>query len=116
LPKINLQDLIKVLNTDVLTSAYCIEISFCIDNDTDYEYCWMGKMPDENNVDKEIYWYGLVEDGSQAYDYDSIEDILNAKVFKDKSICDIWEKVTWYSLNGSDIEEMLSFYIDDDVD
>jgi hypothetical protein len=109
LVKINLQDLIKVLSEDVLKNNSCIEINFCIDNDVEYEDCWMGKMPDKNNVNKEIYWYGLVADGSQGYDYDCLEDILNAKVFKNKSICDIWESITLYSLNGCDVEEMLQY-------
>lgn len=107
--KIKLQDLVKVLSEDVLKNNSCIEINFCIDNDVEYEDCWMGKMPDKNNVNKEIYWYGLVEDGSQGYDYDCLEDILNAKVFKNKSICDIWESITLYSLNGCDVEEMLQY-------
>lgn len=92
--KLKLQDLIKILSEDVLKNNSCIEINFCIYNDVKYEDCWMGKMPDKNNVNKEIYWYGLVEDGSQAYDYDCLDDILNAKVFKNKSICDIWESIT----------------------
>jgi hypothetical protein len=60
LVKIKLQDLVKVLSEDVLKNNSCIEINFCIDNDVEYEDCWMGKMPDKNNVNKEIYWYGLV--------------------------------------------------------
>jgi hypothetical protein len=69
-------------------------------------------MPDRNNPNKEIYWYGLARDGSQAYDYDNLEDILNAKVFNGKSMCDVIEKVTWYSLAGCSIDEMLRYYIE----
>ncbi|QUH20384.1 hypothetical protein [Alkaliphilus sp. B6464] len=113
--KIKLEDFIKILSSDVLKSNSCIEMNFCIDNAVEYEDCWMGKMPDNDTINKEIYWYGLVEDGSQSYNYACFEEILNAKVFNNKSICDIWERVTWYSLDGCNIEEMLQYYIDDDL-
>jgi hypothetical protein len=113
LAKITLQDLITVLNNDVVKYNSCIEMNFCINNDTEYEDCWLGKMPDRNEPGKEVYWYGLVQDGSQAYDYAKLEDILNAKVFHGKSLCDVIEKITWYSLDGCSIEEILPDYIDD---
>jgi hypothetical protein len=113
LAKVTLQDLITVLNSDVVKYNSCIEMNFCIDNDTEYEDCWLGKMPDRNKPGKEVYWYGLVPDGSQAYDYAKLEDVLNAKVFHGKCLCDVIEKVTWYSLDGCNIEERLPDYIDD---
>ena len=113
--KITLQDLITVLNSDVVKYNSCIEMSFCIDNDKEYEDCWLGKMPDRNEPGKEVYWYGLVPDGSQAYDYAKLEDILNDKVFHSKSLCDVIEKITWYSLDGCSIDERLPDYIDDYV-
>lgn len=113
--KIKLEDLIKVLKSDVIQSNSCIEMNFSIDNDLEYEDCWIGKMPDKDNHDKELYWYGLIRGGSQAYNYDCLEDILNAEVFNGRSISDIWERVTWYSLDGCSIEEMLPYYIDDDL-
>ncbi|MBL4934773.1 hypothetical protein JK636_03255 [Clostridium sp. YIM B02515] len=112
LAKIKLQDLITILDSDVVKYNSCIEMNFCIDNDTEYEDCWLGKMPDRDNRGKEIYWYGLVPDGSQAYDYAKLEDILNAKVFHGKSLCDVIGEITWYSLDGCSIEDRLSDYID----
>lgn len=41
LAKITLQDLITVLNSDVVKYNSCIEMSFCINNDTEYEDCWL---------------------------------------------------------------------------
>jgi len=70
-------------------------------------------MPDRDNLGKEVYWYGLTSDGLQAYDYAKLEDILNSKVFHGKSLCDVIEKVTWYSLDGCIIEERLPDYLDD---
>jgi len=113
LSKIKLQDLITVLNSDVVKYNSCIEMNFCVDNDTEYEECWIGKMPDRDDPSKELYWYGLVSDGSQEYDYTKLEDILNAEVFHGKNLCDIIEKITWHSLDGCSIEERLPDYIDD---
>lgn len=110
--KIKLRDLITVLSSDVVKYNSCIEMNFGIDNDTEYEDCWLGKMLDRNKSNKEIYWYGLVPNGSQAYDYDQLEDILNVKVFHGKSLCDVIEKITWYSLDGCSIEERLPDYLD----
>lgn len=111
--KIRLQDLITVLNSDVVRYNSCIEMNFCIEADTEFEDCWVGKMPNRDDPSKEVYWYGLVQDGSQAYDYTKLEDILNAEVFHGKSLCDVSEKTTWYSLDGCSIEERLPDYIDD---
>lgn len=36
--------------------------------------------------EKVIYWFGLAEEGSQAYDFKSFEQFINAKVFHDKNI------------------------------
>ena len=110
--KIKLQNLIIILNSDVIRYSSCVEMNFGIDNDTEYKDCWLGKMPDRNERGKEVYWYGLVPDGSQAYDYAKLEDFLNAKVFHGKSLCDVIEKITWYSLDGCSIEERLKDYID----
>ncbi|WP_291648314.1 hypothetical protein [Clostridium sp.] len=106
--KFKLEDLIRVLNVNVLENDTCVEMNFSIDDDLEYGDCWLGKTSNNDN-NKEIYWYGLVEDGSQAYNYDYLEELLSAKVFKGNNIRDIWERVTWYSLNGCDVEEMLEY-------
>ncbi len=111
LAKIKLEDLIKILSSDVVKFKSCIEMNFCIDNYSEYEDCWLGKMPDRDVPNKEVYWYGLVPDGSQAYAYAKLEDILKAKVFNGKSMYEVFEKVTWYSLDGCSIEERLTDYI-----
>lgn len=111
--KIELQDLIMILKSDVVKYQSCIEMNFCIDNDKEYDDCWIGKMPDRNDEGKALYWYGLAPDGLQAYKYDKLDDILNDKVFHGKSLCDIIEKITWYSLDGTSIEERLQDYINE---
>lgn len=110
--KLKFQDLIKILEKDVVKDNACIEMNFCIDEDTEYEDCWLGKMIDNTVEGGELYWYGLVADGSQAYEYDKLEDILAAKVFHGKSLYDVIEDITWFSLDECSIEERLPYYID----
>ncbi|WP_426351065.1 hypothetical protein ACPWSR_07530 [Alloiococcus sp. CFN-8] len=110
--KFKLQDLKTILNSDVLKDNSCIEIEFSIDDDSEYDDCWLGKMPDRDESNKEIYWYGLAPDGSQAYEYTELKDILNAKVFHGKSLYVLIDKINWHSLDGCSIEERLPYYID----
>jgi len=112
LSKIKLQDLIKILNADVVKYNSCIEMNFCIDNDIMYDDCWLGKMPNGDNPGGAVYWYGLVPDGSQAYEYTELEDFIGAEVFSGKSMHDVIEKVAWYSIDGCSIEERLPDYLD----
>lgn len=109
--KIKLQDLIRILSSDVIKYGCCIEMNFCINNDNEYKECWLGKMPDRDDPSKEVYWYGLVPDGSQAYDYSRLEDIINAEVFHGKCMSYVIKGITWYSLDGCSIEERLSHYL-----
>ena len=111
LTKIKLQDLVAILNSDVVKYNSCIEMNFSIDDDTEYEDCWIGKMPNRDEPSKEVYWYGLVPDGSQAYEYEKLEDIINAKVFNGNSLCEVIDKTSWHSLDGCSIEERLPDYI-----
>lgn len=113
--KLKLQELITILNRDVVKCNSCIEINFSIDDDIEYKDCWLGKRLDNTRSGRVVYWYGLVPDGSQTYEFDELENILNAKVFHSKSLYDVIEKITWFSLDGSSIEEMLPYYIHDDI-
>lgn len=70
------------------------EINFSITGNNDYQNCWMGYSDDED-----CYWFGL-SDAKQSYDYKTADDILNAKVFDGKSMCELWDKVEFYTVNG----------------
>jgi hypothetical protein len=115
LAKLKIDELIKILSNDVLKYSTCIEMNFCIENDEVYSDCWLGKLSDKTKGNIEIYWYGLVSDGSQAFEYTELKDILNANVFYSKSICDVIENIDWYSLDGCGVEERLSYYTDNDM-
>lgn len=78
----------------------CAEIEFCVKGMDTYQLCWMGKMPDRENPDKDCYWYGLVPDGSQAYDYDNFEDFSSAPVFEGKSLKEICDKIELLSIDS----------------
>ncbi|NLD48268.1 MAG: hypothetical protein GX660_13925 [Clostridiaceae bacterium] len=62
-------------------------------------------------TNKVIYWFGLTKDGKQAYDYDSFNEIINAKVFGGKSLEEIWHLVSLISIDASDVQENLHFYL-----
>ena len=94
-----------------LDGKYCIEIEFSVKGCPKYRSCCMGKMPDKENEEKELYWYGLVPDGSEAYDYDNFEDFSAAPIFNGKSLEEIWDKVEVLSIDGCDPQERLATYI-----
>ena len=91
-----------------LQGKYCIEIEFSINGFPKYQSCWMGKMPDKG---KDLYWYGLVSDGSEAFDYDNFQDFSGAPVFCGKSLKEIWNEVKVLSIDGCNPEERLQAYL-----
>ena len=108
--KFDFDDFMRVMSYDVCRSNTCIEIEFCIDQCVEYQTSWLGKMI-ERGTGKSIYWYGLVEDGSQAYDFESIEEFINAKIFCDNSIKEIWSLISVISIDACEPKERLSFYL-----
>ena len=100
---ISFDDITKLFAID-LKNKSCIEIEFCVAGLSDYQNCWMGKMPDEFRKHKEVYWFGLSSDGSKAYDYDNYSDFSNALVFDGKSLKQVWDSVELVSIDGCDPE------------
>lgn len=107
---ISYADITKLFSFD-LEGKWCIEIEFAVKGYPKYQSCWMGKTTDENNKGKESYWFGLVPDGSEAYDYDNFQDFSSAPVFCGKSLEQIWYKVELLSIDGCDSKERLLAYI-----
>ena len=103
---ISFNDISKLFSKN-LEGKFCIEIEFLIKEELTYQSCWMGKMPDREDKEKEVYWYGLVPDGSEAYDYDNFGDFSSASVFHGKSLKEIWEKVEILSIDGCNPEDLL---------
>lgn len=108
--KISFVSFQKMMEYDVITDNLCIEIEFQVDNITTYDCCWLGKLPNKK-TDKVAYWYGLVPDGSQAYDYDTFDKFSNATVFSGKSLIEIWDSITLLSIDGCDVESRLLDYM-----
>ena len=100
----------KMMSYDVIKNHACIEIGFSVENHPIYHACWLGKTVNKEK-NKATYWFGLVEDGSQAYDYDSFEQFVNSRVFSGRSIKDIWSYITLSSIDGCNINERLPFYL-----
>ena len=109
--KITYEDFKCVMSYDITKKQdSCIEIEFCVDNCSIYQESWLGKMIDKDTK-KVIYWFGLTEDGSQAFDFDSFEQFENAKIFHSKSIKEIWNSISVLSIDACDVKERLSFYL-----
>lgn len=109
--KITVQQFEKILEYDVVAKNACIEVEFYIDEDTDYCHCWLGKTVDREDKNRAVYWYGLVEDGSEGYDYNTAEEFINARVFRGKSIKELWDKVTIDSIDGCSVEYRLPHFL-----
>ena len=92
--KLRIDELIEILSRDVLKNNSCVEMNFFVDGDTEYTDCWLGKMPNKEKLGLELYWYGLVPDGTQAYDFYDLHEFLNAKVFHNESLIDIFDKIS----------------------
>lgn len=88
----------------------CIEISFAVKGSNKFDYCWMGKLPDEKTK-KDIFWYGLTPDGKNAFDYPTFEEFSSADVFDGKSLLEIWDSIKIEEINGCDPMEMAEMYL-----
>lgn len=108
---ISFKDIAKLFSHD-LEGKFCIEIEFSVQGEPTYQSCWMGKMPNALNKENNIYWYGLVPGGSEAYDYDNFADFSSASVFNGKSLKEIWNNVEILSIDGCDPESRLFVYCD----
>jgi len=108
--KISFSDFERIMSRKVIVKQTCIEIEFCVDNSPVYHDSWLGKMANDENSSVS-YWFGLTADGSQAYDYDSFEQFVNARVFNDNSLCDIWDSISLLSIDACDVQERLSYYL-----
>ena len=107
---ISFSDITKLFSFE-LKGERSIEIEFRIEGYSKYQSCWMGKMPDETDKEKELYWYGLASDGSEAYDYDNFQDFSSAPVFCGKSLEEIWDKVEIVSVDGCDPNSRVLTYL-----
>ena len=107
---ISFEDITKLFSFD-LEGKWCIEIEFLVKGYPKYQSCWMGKTPNKVVKEKELYWYGLVPDCSEAYDYDNFQDFSSAPVFNRKSLKKIWRKVVILSIDGCDPEDRIKAYL-----
>ena len=107
--KISFEDLTKVFAVSVGKTA-CIEVEFHLSNSDKYCQCWMGKLYDKE-IEKETYWFGLTEDGMNAYEYTSFEEMSQATVFDGESLKDVWNDVEIISIDGCEPVERVEYYL-----
>lgn len=108
--KISFEEFEQLLKYDAAGECSCTEVFFHIDDDLEYTSCWLGKMSGKN-ADEPVYWYGLSQDGSQAYDFNSLNDFINAPVFHGETIKNKWNFVTLSSIDGCSVTERLRHYL-----
>ena len=110
--KITFMEFEKVMSRDLTKkSDPCIEIHFGIDGCIEYQDAWITKVIDRYS-DNDLYGFGLASDGSQEYNYYTFEEFANAKVFKgNKSLKELWDLVSIWSLDGGQIHETLPFFL-----
>ena len=102
---------IAILLSHNCEGKFCIEIEFLVKGEPIYQSCWMGKMPDKVDKEKELFWYGLVPDCTEAYDYDNYQDFSSAPVFNGKSLENVWRRVEILSIDGCDPEDRILAYL-----
>ena len=108
--KISFEQFEKMMSYDVITNDACIEIEFCVDGFPEYSSCWLGKTVNRE-TNRADYWYGLVPDGSQAYNFNSLKEFISESIFQSSSIKEIWNLVTLFSIDGCDIDWRLLHYL-----
>jgi hypothetical protein len=104
--KITLREFDQILNSDMNHNQSSIEIEFRIENRLIFQSCWLGRMSDRRRKSN-IFWFGLAEDGSKAFEYSSFEELLNSKVFEGISILELLESIDFISIDGCDVYEYL---------
>ncbi len=107
---ISFDDIAKLFSFSLHRKS-CIEIEFLVKGYPQYQSCWMGKMPNKFDKGKEIYWYGLLPDGTEAYDYDNFQDFFSAPVFEEKTLKEVWEHIELLSIDGCEPEEIIQVYL-----
>ena len=69
------------------------------------------KLGNDKINKNDSYWFGLVPDDSEAYDYNNFQDFSSAPVFDGKSLRQIWSEVEVLSIDSCNPMERLSTYI-----
>ena len=103
-------DQFKQLMSFETEGRYCIEIAFSVKDRGKFSSCWMGKTPEEESK-ADSYWFGLTEDGNNAFEYRTFEEFVSAKVFDGSSLFEIWNEVIISAIDGCDPEEQILHYI-----
>ena len=106
--KITFAEFEQVMSCDLAQKGDpCIEIEFCIDDSMEYENVFMEKVI-AKNTKRDLYGFGLAQDGSQEYNFETFQEFANAKIFYgSKSLKEIWDLVSIWSLGGGPVHDML---------
>ena len=89
------------------SGKHCGEIAFRLTDSETFTLCWMGKLYSADEQ-RDVYWYGLTEDGQNAYEYATFAELADAPVFDGKSLKDVWDDVVVLEIDGCAPEVFLS--------
>ena len=84
---------------------------FSIDGCEKHERVYLGKIPDTDYPEVDIYWLRLVPDGGSEYLFHSKEELFTVKAFDGKSLEDLWDQVTIREICGCRPEDSIGAYV-----
>ncbi len=87
----------KLFRQKLIEGNNIYENNFYIEGSNKYDDCWIGLS---KNGNCKSYWFGMISDEENDYEYKTADEILNAKVFDGKSMHELWDKVYFNSING----------------
>lgn len=81
------------------------ETCFYFDDEPQIEERYIGYSPEYEKP----YWVGYcdIEDGCEFY---TAEDLVNAKIYKGKSLIERWENVVIESIEGLSLDDWFEFF------
>ncbi|TCL60559.1 hypothetical protein EDD76_102257 [Kineothrix alysoides] len=97
---------VKQLNSGISVD----EIRFEIIGDTEYNDCYIGyQSPYEKP-----YWAGLcdIKDGCE---FRTAKELVNAKIYRGKSIKELWDRIELITLAGVCLEDWLKYFLHADL-
>lgn len=76
-----------------------LKSTFRLKNSKKFQNVWFGVMSNPYKNSELTYWFNCNEDNLK-YEFPSVDEFVNAKIFDEKSLKDIWENIEIISLDG----------------
>lgn len=86
----------------------CHEVLFLVEGYSKYQHSWLGATNRNSTLS---YWLGLTPDSTEAYNFSSFDEMVNAPVFEGKSLKEIWDKVDILSFDALEPDYIIPLYL-----